>query len=432
MTRLFLRFYLGILLILFTAWLIQAFVFRRTAVGNNITVVENALGGGTRLARDQILDGGLENLPQTLAYLQSKFDFPSRVVERSEAGIPPPVLQRLDAGEVVLHGTRMKIALPETNLLLEMGPLPQFSGPSQAEITVGLGSVFLFAALAIAILLRPLANQLRSVERAALAIVGGDLSARIGHGQRRLSVPFAGAFNSMADRVEHLLRSQRELLQAVSHELRTPLSRIKFATELLHSADDQAQRERRIVAIDEATDQLDALVGELLTYVRLDADTEVSECELVEIDSLLCEAIAIHAPLYPDKQFVDQVSDPELCLQTFRLPLLRAIGNLLSNAGKYSRSRVQISAQQQGGSIQVTIDDDGPGIGVEDRDVIFEPFKRLSDASQPGTGLGLALVRRICRRLGGDISVTESPLGGASFTISVPISFVVSGRSAGV
>jgi two-component system sensor histidine kinase RstB len=421
MTRLFLRFYLGVIAILFAAWLIQAYVFRRAALENNIVVIEHALGGGARLAREQLVAAGPENWEATLEQLQLQFDYPLRIVSREEYPLSTTMSERMDRGEIALYRRGIIAAMPHSQMLLELGPLPAFAGPTQMDIMIGLGSVFLLSAMGIAVLLRPLARGLRSVERTALAIAGGDLSARIGSGRRNLKLPLAGAFNAMADRLEHLLRSQKELLQAVSHELRTPLARIKFGTELLRSATDPIQRTKRIEAIDDATDQLDELVGELLTYVRLDAQTESAEYENCSIGEVLEEAIDIHAALYPQIEFTFAVPDEDIALDTPRSGLLRAVGNLTSNAGKYSTTRVILSATEVAEQVTITVDDDGPGIAADQQAAVFEPFKRLNtDSMHPGTGLGLALVRRIARRLGGDVTVSTSPLGGARFTMRLP------------
>lgn len=270
-------------------------------------------------------------------------------------------------------------------------------------------------------LLRPIVRQFRTVEKTALAIAGGDLSARIKHGQSKRVLPIETAFNTMADRVESLLRSQKELLQAVSHELRTPLARIKFATELVRSADDEANRLQRVEAIDDATDKLDELVGELLDYSRSEAELEIAAPEFVYAVELINEAIRLHAPLHSEIRFklCDPAINPGLLIH--RAGILRAVCNLASNAAKYAASEVQFSVDLSTHACTINIEDDGIGIPESERQAIFEPFKRLDAGSKPGTGLGLALVRRICERLGGNVTVTKSALGGAKFCISVPL-----------
>ena len=419
MTRLFIRFYLGVIAVLIVAWLIQAYVFRGTTEAGNVSVIEDALSGGAYSARDDIIESGDKNFEQTLAEVRSRFAYPVNVVDRSDRPLSPELTTRIDQGEAVLYFDRMLVAIPDTQWLVDLGPLPQFAGPTQRDVLVGLGSVLLLAAGAIAILLRPIARQFRTVEKTALAIADGDLTARIDEKPRR-GLPIVSAFNKMADRVETLLRSQNELLQAVSHELRTPLARIKFATELVRSADEEEQREVRIDRIDEATDKLDDLVGELLDYMRLDEDVDVAPNQTVSVDGLVAEAIALYSPLNGDVQFRFAASSPEVVVTTCQSDLLRAIGNIVGNAAKYAKSQVEIAVAKQNGQVNITVDDDGAGIPESNRTEVFEPFKRLAKEKQPGAGLGLAIVRRICRRLDGEVSVGTSPLGGARFEIRLP------------
>lgn len=417
MTRLFVRFYLGVMLILFVAWLIQAYVIRGSTEAENIVVVETALGGAAFYARDDIIEGGEANFEESIARVRSRFAYPVNLVRRSQRQMTQDMLARIDRGEAVLNRSRIDVAIPDSDLLVELGPLPQFAGPRRSDVLLGLGSVILLAAVAIAILMRPIAKQFRTVEGAAMAIAGGDFSARIDKGQRNRGLPIVDAFNTMAARVETLLRSQKELLQAVSHELRTPLARIKFAIELVRSAEDNEKRQQRLDAIDEATDKLDDLVGELLDYARLDEGTEAAQHEAVFVNDVVVEAVGIYAPLYPNIKFDITEESLPVSLTTYRAGLLRAIGNLISNAGKYAESRVNITVTEQDDRAVISVDDDGIGIAPSDRELVFEPFKRLAGNAHPGTGLGLALVRRICQRLQGDVTVNSSSLGGARFQL---------------
>ncbi len=419
MTRLFIRFYLGIIVVLIVAWLIQVYVFQGTTEAKNMAVIEDALSGGALSARDNIIAGGEENFDQSIAEVQSRFAYPVNVVDRSDRQISAKAIARIDQGDAILYSGKMLVAIPDSPWLVELGPLPQFAGPTNRDLLVGLGSVLLLAAGAIAILLRPIARQFRTVEKTALAIAGGDLAARIVERPRR-SLPIVSAFNKMADRVETLLRSQKELLQAVSHELRTPLARIKFAAELLRSADSEEKRQRRIDGIDEATDKLDDLVGELLSYMRMGEEAHVPPTTLVSVEDVVSEAIELYAPLNGEIQFAFAAPSPEIMLTTYRNDLLRAVGNVVGNAAKYAKTQVEIAVVKQDGCVTITVDDDGTGIPAEDREAVFEPFKRLTKEKQPGAGLGLAIVRRICQRLEGEVVVSTSPLGGARFEIRLP------------
>ncbi len=459
MTRLFIRFYLGVIAILIAAWLIQSYLVRERSATQNLRVVEQALSGGARLARDELASASPRNADEAMQRIQARFEYPVNRFPLDVDWLTPAWKERLLKDEVVLFGDRIAIALPsqssrrsessprsqpsprsESSLPSELlpsaltktprtsspgealllGPLPQFVGPSQTEVTFGYGIVFLLAAIAIAILLRPVVSQMRAVERTAAAIAQGDLSARIDSTKAPKDLALVRAFNSMADRTETLLRSQRELLQAVSHELRTPLARIRFAADLVESAKTDQERRTRLDAIDSATQKLDDLVGELLTYVRMDFQASNGPAETIDLHHLFSELIDIHAPLNPSIRFHDAGAGDPIRITTDRDGLARAIENLLSNAAKHAKREVCLQASVAGDQVLLFVDDDGEGVPIENRQKIFEPFVRLKDSQEPGTGLGLALVQRIVRRLSGEVDVGDSPLGGARFTVRLP------------
>jgi two-component system sensor histidine kinase RstB len=425
MTRLFIRFYLGVIAILVGAWLIQSYVFRQRSETQNIRVVEQALSGGARLARDELSAASAHDAPITFKRIEDRFDYPVQVFDLDADWLNPQARKRLRNGEVVLVGNHVAIASDDDSGQrwgLLFGPLPQFVGPSQTEITFGYGIVFLLAAIAIAILLRPVASQLRAVERTATAITQGDLSARIDSSQAPKDLALVRAFNTMADRTETSLRSQRELLQGVSHELRTPLARIRFAADLVETAKTDEERRSRLEAIDSATQKLDDLVGELLSYVRLDSDVPEATSELIDVHALLAELIEIHAPLHPTKEFSVERPNDSVCFTADRESLSRAIENLLSNAGRFAKLHIGVRVFEQEAGIVIQVDDDGEGVPEADREKILEPFVRLEKSSQRGAGLGLALVNRIAQRHGGQVVVATSTSGGARFTLSLPAS----------
>jgi two-component system osmolarity sensor histidine kinase EnvZ len=100
----------------------------------------------------------------------------------------------------------------------------------------------------------------------------------------------------------------------------------------------------------------------------------------------------------------------------------RCIGNLIGNAVRHG-SRVVIAGDHADGHLTITVDDDGPGVPVEERQAVFKPFYRLDNArnlDQSGTGLGLSIARDIARNHGGDIVLSQSPLGGLRATVTVP------------
>ncbi|MEE2937575.1 MAG: ATP-binding protein [Planctomycetota bacterium] len=424
MTRLFLRFYVGVAFILFVASLIANYLYTKQNLDRNIAVIEEALGGGALLARDEIIRGGEEEYLQTMERVESRFKYPVRVIDRSERPMPAELVARLDQGEAVFFWGMIQASLPSSPYLVELGPLPQFVGPSDYVELLALAAIFLFAAVAIAFLLRPVVKQLRMVEAVAMEIANGDFSARI-EDKSSNTIQLSHAFNKMANHVENSIKDQKELLQAVSHELRTPLARIRFASELIRTARDDEQRDTRIIAIETATEELDELVGELLNYVRFGDANQFADKAAVNVPELIEEIVESHRPLARSLDIRTVFSDAPNNFMTHRNGLARAIGNLIGNACKFGKTKVEVSATTEYESLLITVDDDGNGIEEANRERIFEPFHRANHQTLPGHGLGLALVRRICTRMDGTVIASESPLGGARFQIQLPVNLNV-------
>jgi two-component system sensor histidine kinase RstB len=524
MTRLFLRFYLGVLLVLFLAWYIHGAVWKQRAKADRARVFEEAHGGGVRLVARELDAVSPENRTNMFETLREQFNYPVNIIalaelpsavqrqissgdrvvyyiaERGETVVAPlsngsevvrlgpfpdywrkgveeglggwmrltaakldrmthderelalsqlqdqfdfPIsivdLEELPAwprgriaegADVVLYppgeqpNTRWSAATPlsDGTEVVCFGPLPGFERIEQKAATTTLALVLLPAAIAIALLLRPVAQQLRHVENAARAIAAGDLSARVDERRVRSAKQLALAFNNMASRTETLVRTQRELLQAVSHELRTPLSRMKFAIELIGTAKDDTQRRQRLESLDAATEELDELVGELLNYVRMETAEPRLNREQIELKDTLDILIPKHAALYPSIQFdVHNDVGEQNSILADRTAFQRLLGNLLSNAARSAKSRVKIGMESTATTTTLDVDDDGSGIPEPDRERVFEPFVRLEDGTNGcGAGLGLALVKRIMTQHGGGVDVLTSPLGGCRIRTTWP------------
>lgn len=419
MTRLFLRFYAAVLLILFAAWLVQGTLFRLRD-NSNVRVIEHAMAGGVRSARQRLVDTRADVRDAALKDLQEDYEFPVEVFGLDDGTFSDSERERLrNYNSVVLftnQGTRVGTQLDVSNVVA-LGPLPSFAGPNQWELFTGLGVILSVAAGAIALVLRPVVRQLRGVEETATAIAGGDLSARIAPKNVSKSQSLAIAFNTMADRTEDLLRTQRELLQAVSHDLRTPLARMRFAIDLIGLAETDEEREPRLASLDAATEELSDLVGELLNYVRMESADHHSQIETIDLFELLQRLVAKRSAMYPDIS-IDIDCPPDATIKADEGGLQRAIGNLLANACRFAESSVRLSVSRVGDGHAINVEDDGVGIPEADRKRVLNPFVRLSQTvangkSAGGVGLGLALVNRIVKAHGGDVRIEDSHrLGG--------------------
>jgi two-component system sensor histidine kinase KdpD len=213
------------------------------------------------------------------------------------------------------------------------------------------------------------------------------------------------------------------ILRAVSHDLRTPLSSIKAAaTSLLEQDVEWSTDDRQdfLHTIDDETDRLNRLVGNLLDMSRLEAGAvraQVQPVALEEVVPLAVSGLAARERL--------AVSVPETLPQVQADPALleRALANLASNALRYAPpdKPVRVEAGVAGSNIDLRVVDSGPGVPNQQRERIFEPFQRLGDnTADGGVGLGLAVARGFVRAMGGELELEDTPGGGLTAIISLP------------
>jgi signal transduction histidine kinase len=273
--------------------------------------------------------------------------------------------------------------------------------------------VLALLAVAVAIGAFPVVRRLtRRLERLRVGVEGlgaGDLRARVDVEGRDEIAGLATSFNRAADRIEALVGAQRTLLASASPELRSPLARIRVALELM-GAERPDLRDR--VARDIA--ELDELIGELLLASRLQAVEQLDRSENVDLLGLVAEEAARHGA---------EVSGEPVTLHGDARLLRRLVRNLLENAARHGAPPVEASVQRVDGRVTVRVCDRGPGVPEDERERIFEPFYRPSTraGADVGSGLGLALVREISRRHGGDVRCRERDGGGTCFEVDLPL-----------
>ena len=211
------------------------------------------------------------------------------------------------------------------------------------------------------------------------------------------------------------------ILSAVSHDLRTPLSGIKASvTSLLQDDVPWTHEETHefLVTIDEETDRLNALVGNLLDMSRLQAGSLDVSLTAVGVDEVIPGALASIGPraagvdVDVDETHPRVLADPGL--------LERALANVIVNALNHSPAgaRVRVVAGAAGDAVDVRVVDRGPGVPAGARERIFLPFQRLGDAgSGEGVGLGLAVAKGFVEAIGGEVEIEDTPGGGLTMVI---------------
>jgi signal transduction histidine kinase len=217
----------------------------------------------------------------------------------------------------------------------------------------------------------------------------------------------ARSFNRAADRIQALVGAQRTLLASASHELRTPLTRIRMALELgAESAPRRAE-----IAADIA--ELDELIEELLLASRLESAPASAPLEEVDLLGLVAEEAA---------RFEAEVSGRPAHVRGETRLLRRLARNLLENARRHGAGTpIEAAVEERGGRALVRVCDRGPGVPAGERERIFDAFYRLPGAdASAGAGLGLALVRQIARRHGGDARCLPRQGGGSCFEVELP------------
>jgi len=282
-------------------------------------------------------------------------------------------------------------------------------------------AILLLIGAAIYFLIRPIERRIHRLALATERFGKGDLSSRAEAGSGDAIAELAGTFNAMADRIEGLIDRQRELLRAVSHELRTPMSRLLFLLDNARDADTPDAKNQHLSRIERTLASMNDLVEELLTFVRLDGETDQPVPERIDI----AEAIRrLAEEVLPLRDGVALEIDCDLVhISAVTRYFRRAVLNLLTNAVRHARERIRVSCGQEDGAAYLYVDDDGPGVPEDAREKVFEPFFRLDEsrtAGEGGVGLGLAIVQRIMVSLGGTARVTDSPLGGARFALVFP------------
>lgn len=289
----------------------------------------------------------------------------------------------------------------------------------------------LAAAFAVA---RSSAASLRRVARTAEILGEGDLAARVGRldGGPELD-RLARTIDRMADRLQEVReqeqrieRTRRDLITAVSHDLRTPLSNLRAMVEAIDDGvvEDPPSLGRYVAEIRRELGSLSSLVDDLFELVRIDAVDIEAETERARLDHLVASAVAI-VEAEAERKGVRVSTDMGGTDDAMCSPhLVRVLQNLLVNAVRHTPSEGSIRLEGRRGarSLHLVVEDTGEGIAEEDLPFVFDPFFRVDTArSGDGAGLGLALVERIVRALGGTIEVTSRPGRGARFALVVPL-----------
>jgi signal transduction histidine kinase len=309
--------------------------------------------------------------------------------------------------------------------------VPRESAATRWAIALGAGLAALVAALVLVVVvlrrwvLKPLARLAADAER----IAGGELDVEPLPTRAREVAEVGDALHGMAAGLRDALgssaaaeRERRFMVTAIAHDLRTPLFTLRGSLEALERGVGDGRY------LDRAQDKaahLDRLVSDLFTFSRLEYARGAITFDEVDVGELARRAV----------EGIEPLAAAGGCAVTLgRVPrglvvhgdadaLLRVLTNLLDNAIRHGRTRVELGARRTNGTVRIEVVDDGPGFAPHDLQHVFEPLFR-SDRTRAtatgGTGLGLAIARRLARAHGGDVEAANDPGGGARTTVTLP------------
>jgi signal transduction histidine kinase len=301
-------------------------------------------------------------------------------------------------------GPAIAIPLPDGRRLVARLPLRQ--RPSAFVLAAFLGTIALVVALGARPVVRRLTGRLERLQRGVESLGAGDLTARVKVEGRDEVARLAESFNQAAARIENLVDAHKMLLANASHELRTPLTRIRLGLDLLATHPERKAELERDIA------ELDQLVDEILLVSRLDATEQLDVREDIDLVALAAEECARYDDCTLETKPAMVRGDPTL--------LRRMIRNLLENAQLHGKPPIEVRIERGDDRAMLNVLDHGPVIAEAAREQLFSPFYRIpGTVGAKGTGLGLALVRQIARRHGGD--VTYNPERGSAFTVTLPL-----------
>jgi signal transduction histidine kinase len=438
LSKLFFNFYLlamgSFVAIAFTA----DFIISTAQRGITDDYARRFMRGTITLIEDELYRIPRREWEEKVKEIDDKFSYRLGIVERItlDHTLTPKQVTKLDAGDIAIDhdGDIMYRRLGTSSKVLVVGPLAANRNPETNErlplelrlrlLTWSLiGVIF---GIALWFWVRPIWRDLEALRQTARDLGDGDFEARSPAARSQLFAPLSDTMNSMAERVQQLLATHRELSSAISHELRTPIARMRFALEMLSDTDERAERERLWAMMEGDLDELDHLIDTSLTYARFEREAPEPHFTSVHFAEWLRDEVDAVRLLGRDLIItVDTEKLPEnLGIDVDRKAMPYALRNLLRNAFKYAGRQIIVSAELQDAKIVVHVDDDGIGIPPEDRENVFSAFTRLDrsrDRATGGYGLGLAITRRVLELHGGSATADASPLGGARFTLAWPL-----------
>jgi len=383
-------------------------------------------------ARVVAFDALSKTEPALVAQADSRHLLQSKNVNNDPTALRALVSGHIERGHVKLEGGDLgEVAVPfvlgdETPVLLYQTDL------SDSLATVHLVQRRLLLATGFALVLAftlglfaagTLAHRLRRLENAAERIAGGDFAVPVVDRGNDEIGQLAGAFDRMRVQLAQLDDARKEFVANASHELRTPLFSLGGFLELLSDEDlDEVTRRGFLTTMQSQVERLTRLSADLLDLSRVDAGQMQLTRDSIDLGELARDVVAEFEPVASSSDHVLEVDteddvwcvgDEERVFQIGRALLANALVH--TPAG----SRVVVRADRRGERVELTVEDDGPGIPTAQQAAVFERFYRAEGGMASGSGLGLAIAKELARLMEGAVRLQSSP-GSTIFTLDLP------------
>lgn len=230
--------------------------------------------------------------------------------------------------------------------------------------------------------------------------------------------PLAEALNDLMGRLAGIIAAQRTFIADAAHELLTPLTALRLQAQMLARSKSPNRQQEAMAELQGGVSRTLQLARQLLTLARHDADGEVADKTPVDLATVIQRVMSIHLPLAAEKALQTEVGIQESAVVLGNEEALSIlVSNLIDNSIKYTEreGRLLINLRPASTGAELTIEDSGPGIPVEERVRVFDRFYRRRDTVVTGNGLGLAIAKEIAIRHGASIVLESSEaLGGLS------------------
>jgi len=333
-------------------------------------------------------------------------------------------------GEVVRNGVHFRSILTTSidhtiSVMVAESDATRWSSVWPMLRIIGVSQIVIFAACIGALAwaakrgIRPLKQMATSVSQRRLGELE-PIDDQIGYEE---TAPLVAAFNELLAREARRLDAERGFLADAAHELRTPIAALTASVHQVIAASDDTARRAAAIRLDQGAARISHLLSQLLMTARIDASPVFSNLEIIDAAELLRQRLATLVPAARRKGITLSLDAPEsAAVQANVLAFDSIVENLVDNAIRYTPEggAVSVMLRHSGSTVELNINDSGPGIAPELYNAVFERFFRIPGSETQGSGLGLAIVRRLAEALGSSVQLRPG-LDGRGLSVALSL-----------